>query len=87
MTFIQACEDMVGFDCPGVDHGRIKDDSDLPMHIFKERKSEQGNCDQCEQTYTHRVSFCKECSMRVHKGCLPFVPKGTFIRMKKYIRP
>ena len=33
----KACEETVGFDCPGVDHGRIKDDSDLPMHIFKLR--------------------------------------------------
>ena len=75
----KACESQVGFDCPGVDHGRIKDDADLAMHVFKERKADSGNCDQCEQTYTHRVNFCKECSMRVHRGCLPFVPKGDLV--------
>lgn len=34
-TLFRECERSVGFACPGVDHGRIKDDSEIAMHNFK----------------------------------------------------
>ena len=34
-TLFRECEKSVGFACPGVDHGRIKDDSEIAMHNFK----------------------------------------------------
>ena len=54
------------------------------MHNFKERKANMGNCDQCEQAYNHRIFWCADCNMRVHKGCLSFVPKGknTIINLR-----